>query len=40
MQNKPELEAISGGVDQSIDIPVWLGVLFIVGSLLLASLPV
>jgi len=38
MNKKPELDAI-GGFDKSIDIPNWLGVLFIVGALLLASIP-
>ena len=38
MQNKPELDAISGGVDQSIDIPVWLVVIFFIAAPLLAKI--
>ncbi len=36
MDKKPELEPI-GGFDQSIDIPTWLGVAFVIGALLLAT---
>jgi len=38
MKNKPELDAL-GGFEKSIDIPTWLGVVFLAGALLLASIP-
>jgi hypothetical protein len=38
LKKQSELEAISGGVDQSIDIPVWLVVIFFIAAPLLAKI--
>lgn len=35
MKNNDELKPL-GGFDKSIDIPLWIGVLFVVGAVLVA----